>query len=207
MEVVLEDDDLWFPNHLAELSRLLKYADFGHTLHVWGHPDGKIESLPSNISLDYFRKRFIDGVFNRFGYSTCGHRLEAYRRLPDGWSPSPVGMFPDLHMWRKFMRMSEFRFDTRMVVSAINLPDHMRAEMSVDQRIRESREWLARVMDPLAREDITEAAWRSVVIKGLQCEDDQQRIMGSRSMRWTRPLRATLGAIRRARRGGGSSFQ
>ena len=115
----LEDDDLWFPNHLEELEKLLVTVDFGHTIHVTGHPDGHVDSLPSDLGKQDFRQRFLDDLFNRFGYSFCGHRLDAYRRLPEGWVPAPVGMYPDLHMWRKFFRVNEFKFGTRMVITAV----------------------------------------------------------------------------------------
>src|SRR4051812_15099080 len=98
----LEDDDLWFPNHLAELASILSTSDFGNTIHVTTHPDQRIEALPCDLSDSRFRQRFLDEVFNRFGYSVCGHRIDAYRRLPEGWATTPLGMYPDLHMWRKF---------------------------------------------------------------------------------------------------------
>src|SRR5947209_7445385 len=35
----IEDDDLWFPNHLEELEKLLEATDFGHLMHVWAKSD------------------------------------------------------------------------------------------------------------------------------------------------------------------------
>ena len=83
----IEDDDLWFPNHLEELEKLLQTADFGHLMHVWAKPDESIEMLPSDLAIPEFRQRMLDEKFNRFGFSVCGYRLDAYRRLPDGWAP------------------------------------------------------------------------------------------------------------------------
>jgi glycosyltransferase involved in cell wall biosynthesis len=168
----LEDDDLWFPNHLEELEKLFLTVDFGHTIHVTGHPDGHVESLPCDLGREDFRQRFVDDLFNRFGYSFCGHRLDAYRRLPEGWEPAPVGMYPDLHMWRKFFRMSDFKFGTRMAVTAVALPTYLREHMSLEERASEARVWVSRILDEHERANIVEGAWRSAVEQEVQCEQE-----------------------------------
>jgi glycosyltransferase involved in cell wall biosynthesis len=175
----LEDDDLWFPNHLEELEKLLLTADFGHTIHVTGYPDGHVESRPSDISQQDFRQRFLDDLFNAFGYSFCGHRLDAYRRLPEGWVPAPVGMYNDLHMWRKFLRMNEFTFGTRMVITAVALGSYLREGMSLEERARDADVWVSRIVDEHERANIVEAAWRSVVGKEIQCEQEILKIKSS----------------------------
>lgn len=175
----LEDDDLWFPNHLEELEKLLLTIDFGHTIHVTGHPDGHVHSQPCDIGRQDFRQRFLDDLFNLFGYSFCGHRLDAYRRLPEGWVPTPVGMYPDLHMWRKFFRVSEFKFGTRMVITAVALPSYLREHMSLEERVREAGVWLSRIVDEHERANIVEAAWRSAVDQGIQCEQEILKINSS----------------------------
>jgi glycosyltransferase involved in cell wall biosynthesis len=88
----IEDDDLWFPNHLEELEKLLQTADFGHLMHVFAKPDDSVEMLLSDLAIMRFRQRMLDEKFNRFGFSVCGYRLDAYRRLPDGWAPGPKGL-------------------------------------------------------------------------------------------------------------------
>ncbi|HEY5073285.1 MAG TPA: glycosyltransferase [Pyrinomonadaceae bacterium] len=175
----LEDDDLWLPNHLAELEKLLQSVDFGHTINVRAHPDGHVEAFPCDLGKPDFRQRFLDDLFNRFGYTFCGHRLDAYRRLPEGWVPTPVGMFPDLHMWRKFFRMSEFKFGTRMVITGVTLPGHLREHMSLEERAREAGVWLSRIVDEHERANIVEAAWHSVVAQGIQCEQEIIKINSS----------------------------
>jgi len=175
----LEDDDLWFPNHLEELEKLLLTVDFGHTLHVTGHPDGHVTSLPCDIGQQDFRQRFLDDQFNRFGYSFCGHRLDAYRRLAEGWVPTPVGMYPDLHMWRKFFRMSEFKFGTRMAITAVALGSYLRQHMSLEERAREADVWISRIGNAHERAKIVEAAWRSVLDKEIQCEQEILKLNSS----------------------------
>lgn len=175
----LEDDDLWFPNHLEELGKLLLTVDFGHTIHVTGRPDGQVDSLPSDIGKQEFRQRFLDDLFNRFGLTSCGHRLDAYRHLPEGWAPAPVGMYNDLHMWRKFLRVNEFKFGTRMVITAVTLPSHLREHMTLEERAREAGVWRSRIVDQDERANIVEAAWRSVVGKEIECEQEILEIKAS----------------------------
>jgi len=166
----IEDDDLWFPNHLEELEKLLQTVDFGHVIHVRVNGDGNIEALPSNLAIPEFRKQLLDERYNRFGFTVAGYRLDAYRRLAEGWAPSPPGVWPDLHMWRKFLRQEEFRFGTRMVVTTIGLPSFWREGVTPEQRAEESRVWLDRILDPRKRVEIIEAAWRSIVDQDLQFE-------------------------------------
>lgn len=166
----IEDDDLWFPNHLDELEKLLRTADFGHTIHVWGDPDGRVESLSSDLSIPEYRQRFLNEKFNRIGYTVCGYRLDAYRRLPEGWAPSPDGFWPDLHMWRKFLSMAEFTFGTRMAITAIVLPTRLWRHVPVDDRVRKTRGWLDRILNERERAELVEAAWHSVVREGIQRE-------------------------------------
>jgi hypothetical protein len=159
----IEDDDLWFPDHLQELEKLLVTVDFGNLIHVWLKEDRNIEALSCNLALPEYRRRFVDEMFNSFGLTVCGYRLDAYRRLPIGWAPSPPGFWPDLWMWRKFLEVPEFRCGTRMVVTALGLPGFRRETMTDEEQSRESRDWFDRVCDPVSRAEIVEAAWRSIV--------------------------------------------
>lgn len=166
----LEDDDLWFPCHLEELEKLLQTADFGHLLHVWARPDGEIELLPCDLAMPELRQRMLTEKFNRFGFSVCGYRLDAYRRLAEGWGPAPKGSWPDLYMWRKFLRRDDLRFETRMTVTALVLASLFRKQLPVEERQRDTRKWLDRILNEREREKIVHAAWRSVIDKELRLE-------------------------------------
>src|SRR6266571_5087242 len=130
----IEDDDLWFPTHLQELKTLLATVDFGSLIHVWLKEDRSIEALSCNLAEPRHRQRFVNEMFNRFGLTVCGYRLDAYRRLPIGWAPGPPGFWPDLWMWRKFFEVPEFRCGTRMVVTALGLPSFSREAMTNDEQ-------------------------------------------------------------------------
>jgi glycosyltransferase involved in cell wall biosynthesis len=177
----IEDDDLWFPTHLEELEKLLQIADFGHVMHVWAKPDESIEMLPSDLTIPELRQRMLGEKFNRFGFSVCGYRLDAYRRLSDGWAPGQKGLWPDLNMWRKFLRCDDLKFGTRIAVTALVLASGFRTHMSLDERAQECRKWLNRIVDECERAKIVESAWRSIVNKGLQLEFELSREVQART--------------------------
>ena len=186
----IEDDDLWFPTHLEELQRLLETCDFGHLMHVWAKPDGSIEMLPFDLAMPEYRRRMLEEKFNRFGFSVCGYRLDAYRRLyPEAWAPGPKGVWTDLNMWRKFLRRDDLQFGTRMVVTALVLPSWFRVQMSLEERARETRKWLDRILDQRERGNIIESAWRSIVRQELKLELQLNRILKSTPWRISKPLR------------------
>jgi hypothetical protein len=170
--VHLEDDDLWFPNHLEEMGALLSSVDFGHTLHTWLHADGRIETLLSDVSNEEFRKRFLAEKFNRFGYSTCGYRIDAYRRLSEGWGPAPPDVWTDLHMWRRFFRTDGMTFGTRMSITSVGLAEHRRSHIPDEEKIKANQDAWKRVSDEGERSKIVQAAWASVVGAALTHESE-----------------------------------
>jgi succinoglycan biosynthesis protein ExoW len=195
----IEDDDLWFPSHLEEMERLLLTADFGNLLHVWAMPDGSLETLPADLTSPKFRQRMLDQRFNRFGFSVCGYRLDAYRRLPEGWTPAPKGVWPDLHMWRKFLRQEDLRCDTRMAITALVLAHHLWPNASLEERAHESRKWFDRILDEHERAKIVETAWRSIVDRELQAEirlAKYDRVLNSALWRVIGPLRKAIMSVR-----------
>lgn len=168
----IEDDDLWFPDHLQELQKLLQEVDFGHLLHVWARPDDSIEMLPFDLALPEMRQRMLDAKFNRIGFTVCGYRMDCYRKLAEGWTPSPKGLWPDLHMWRKFLRRDDFTFGTRMAITAIVLASRFRGQLAPHEAAQISRSWLGRILDDRERAAIVQAGWCSAIGKELKLEDE-----------------------------------
>jgi glycosyltransferase involved in cell wall biosynthesis len=210
------DDDLWFPNHLEEMRILLSTADFGNLLHVSVRPDGRIEVLPGDIGLPETRHRMLTKRFNLFSPTFAGYRIEAYRRLPEGWAPGPPDVWTDLHMWRKFLRIEGFAFATRGAITALNFATPERADLTPDERHEENRAALERIRDPRGRDEIIQAAWRSLSQRALRYEEqvlalterdaehnrilqaEINRMLQSRSWRLTAPLRALRSLLTRS---------
>jgi glycosyltransferase involved in cell wall biosynthesis len=136
------DDDLWLPDYLAEMARLLETADFGNLPQVSIRKDGMIHVASASLGDAQVRERMMTQRWNLFGPSFAGYRLAAYRRLPVGWSPAPPGIWSDLHMWRKFLAMREFRFETRFSFEAVKFAAESRTSMTLARRAEEIR-WYA----------------------------------------------------------------
>lgn len=154
----IADDDLWLPNHLTELARLLRHVHFGHISMVWVQPNGNVNVDPHDLADPAVRHRMLNERWNFFGPTTAGYRLSAYRALPEGWSPAPRDLASDLFMWRKFLARPELRAGTRYGVTSAHFAAPYRHDWSMDQRVAEMRAWAQRLGDPAGR--------RSFVRKG-----------------------------------------
>lgn len=114
------DDDLWLPNHLANLSGLLAVADFVSVPAFYVRPDRHLHfDGDGDLGLAPHRQRLLDEKWNFFGPTEAGYRLSAYRALPEGWSPAPETVWTDLHMWRKFLRQPGLRFASGIHISTL----------------------------------------------------------------------------------------
>ena len=149
----LGDDDIWLPNHLSELECLLKTCDFGNLLHADVHPDGSAKVHIGSLGDPEIRNRMLQEKWNFFGLSSAGYRLEAYRSLPVGWSPAPDDIWTDLHMWRKFLTCEGMTAGTRYSVQCIKIPDSLRKEMSLEERLKETKNLDEKYASPRAQQD------------------------------------------------------
>jgi hypothetical protein len=134
----LGDDDFWLPTHLQVLRLMLQRADFAHTRQTEVLQTGSIFSRPGSLSETRHRLRLLrDPPGNFFGPTVVGHRLDAYRRLPVGWSPAPPGLWTDLHMWRKWLRAPNMRFAGSPSATAIKIGAAPRANLAASERSSE----------------------------------------------------------------------
>jgi glycosyltransferase involved in cell wall biosynthesis len=190
------DDDLWFPNHLAELTELLAEVDFGNLpqINVWA--DQTYSPQFGDLSIPATRQKLLTGHGVFFGPTFAGYRLESYRRLPVGWSPAPKQLATDLYMWRKFLCRADMTFATRFVVTGLHMAAALHSEMSLEQRATENRLWFERIQDPAARDEITREVLCTAFRYAAEFKDDEKTILRMRrSFYW----RVTL-MLRNARR-------
>ncbi len=148
----LDDDDLWLPWHLQTMAALLARADFAHTVQTFVHVDFTLAAFVAELSHPALRRRMCEQAFNFFGPTVAGHTLESYRRLPLGWSAAEPGVWNDLNMWRKFLRLEGLKTASSRRVTALHLPGSRRAGFSLEQRAGELRFWRAALRRPEVRE-------------------------------------------------------
>jgi GalNAc5-diNAcBac-PP-undecaprenol beta-1,3-glucosyltransferase len=147
----LSDDDLWFPEHVETMRDLLESNDFVHALPVHVTVEGEVASLVVDFAAPGFRARMLSGT--SFIPLSCGaHTLAAYRRLPEGWSTTPPGIFTDLFMWQKFLRLPDCRAASGTRPTLLLLPSTGRRNATLDDRVDELERWARKIADRNWRE-------------------------------------------------------
>ena len=117
------DDDLWLHDHLKTLSGLLAKADFVSVPGFWIEPDGLLRiGNFGDLTQIVYRLRLLQRKWNFFGPTEAAYRLDAYRRLPDGWSPGRKDVWSDLNMWRKFLADPSVRACSGQEISTLKFP-------------------------------------------------------------------------------------
>ena len=137
----LSDDDLWLEHHLEVILSGLRDSDFCHTLHTGVSPEGDIYVLSGDYASKTWTNRILTEEYTIHGLSFSGHSLAAYRRLPFGWRPRPVGVPCDLHMWRQWASQGHLTLKTIPHITSLHFDAPPRDQWTTDMRVRELREW------------------------------------------------------------------
>lgn len=153
----LGDDDLWLPNHLSTLARLLSNADFVSVPGVTVQPDGRLQvGSFGDLGQARYRRKMLKRRWNFFGPTEAAYRLETYRKLPVGWSPGPEDLWSDLHMWRKFLVHQGIRVCSGLELSSLKFatPDWVTATLE------ERRAAIATLWEKLQNPDVADQLYR-----------------------------------------------
>ena len=130
----IADDDLWFPDHLEKMERMLEDADFGHSIQVSVNPDLELEFDAQTIATKPARDRMLHERYNMFGPTVAAYRRSAYLKLDEGWATSPPDIFTDLHMWRKFLADSAVRLSVCNEFTALHFPAVTSRHVAINTR-------------------------------------------------------------------------
>jgi glycosyltransferase involved in cell wall biosynthesis len=145
------DDDLWCPDHVAELRDLLTGADFAHTVALSVAPDGSVTPWLAALEAGVLRAFMLRGS-NFVPLSGAGHTLAAYRALPFGWRTTPRGIWTDLYMWQQFLAQPGLRFASGSRPGVFNFPAPARRDWTQADRLSELERWYAFLASPAWRE-------------------------------------------------------
>jgi hypothetical protein len=161
----LSDDDLLLPCHVARMRELLADADFAHSAPFVVEPGGGLAYIPFDLAQEPQRARLRDGVWNAIGLTGAAHTLAAYRRLPWGWRPAPDGVWSDLHMWRQFIDLPDFRGVTDTELTYLSFPSPTWNELPLEQRLSSLASWSETIRDPAGRARLAQEARRTRVAR------------------------------------------
>ena len=154
------DRDLWFPHHVSTLAAALQGADFAHSLLFWVTAAGGIHARRLlDVGRARHRREFTKGPPRSPGIplSAAGHTLEAYRRLPEGWTTTPGGQYTDLSMWQKFLRDPGVRAVTAPHPTLLYFNRGNHPGWPIAQRRDELQRWIEKTKDPAGYLECLEA--------------------------------------------------
>jgi glycosyltransferase involved in cell wall biosynthesis len=154
----LSDDDLWFPDHVETIEQLLADADFGHTVPFAVAPDQSVYGGVVDLTRPRMRQLMLEGL-SLVNLSSAGHRLEAYRRLPEGWRTTPPGIYTDLYMWQQFLSQPDCRAASSFRLTFVSFPSTGRSAWSAEERVSELARWSTALTDPAFRYRLLEQAF------------------------------------------------
>jgi glycosyltransferase involved in cell wall biosynthesis len=159
------DRDLWLSHHLETLDNALREVDFTNTLEFIIQTDGTIMT-PRQLDLSKERHRFaMHSRMRHFdpliapGLSCTGHTLDAYRRLPEGWTQTPTSHISDCYMWQKFARNPDITAKTVARATLLYFHRERFPGWPAEKRLAELKPWADRVLnDPTLYPEVLEAA-------------------------------------------------
>jgi len=135
----LSDDDVWLPDHVEELQRLLARADVAHTLS-FAIDVGRLHVVRQDLAREFHRQVLLGGE-SRIHLSITGHTMELYRRLPGGWQPTPPGIYTDLYFWQRLLSLSGTQAASGTRPTVLHFPSDLRLGWSIEERIAEIDRW------------------------------------------------------------------
>jgi GalNAc5-diNAcBac-PP-undecaprenol beta-1,3-glucosyltransferase len=185
----LSDDDLWFPEHIETMKTLLDRHDFASSLPVHVTVEGVVASLVVDLGDPRFHERMVGGT--SFIPLSCGaHTLDAYRRLPEGWSTTPPGIYTDLFMWQKFLRQPGCRAQSGTLPTLLLFPSRGRKDSTSNERVEELERWASNVADRRWRQDFITDVLDSTVRDRARIAADLAEAHSTRTFRLRRRVLA-----------------
>lgn len=141
----LSDQDLWLPDHVETMLKLLQHANFAGARPMHIKPDGSIGCWLGTFNHSYFKEKMLAGTYNFFGLSSGAHRLDLYRKLPHGWRTTPEHLWTDLYMWQQFLEHPDCVPAEASHPTVLVFPASDRPGWNVAERLRESEIWQYRL--------------------------------------------------------------
>src|SRR5262245_44139130 len=114
-----------------------------------------------DLSVSWQPHPYVRWASNGFGLAFAGHRLEAYLRLPEGWTTTPTGLPTDQFMWTTFAREPWCRIRALQWPISLHFPAPDRRNWTDEQRVDELARWADIIGRPNGREHVHRAMLRT----------------------------------------------
>jgi hypothetical protein len=189
------DDDLFLPDHVADLLGLLERANFVQSLNGFIRPDGSFGTFVADLATATSVRMQVreDLRFNSVSITGTAHSRDFYLAVGEHWQTTPAGEWPDHVQWRRLMRSADFRGATSDRMTALQLPTSAngRDTWTPDERLEELRRWYDVVVGPQAQV-VVDALFARGAVADLahlrptlaEREHDLRTVRGERATLW-----------------------
>jgi glycosyltransferase involved in cell wall biosynthesis len=157
------DRDLFLPDHVEQLAKLLENAEFACTPGVAIRRNGKARGMCAidpgshRDRRDLTQRRLI-----AISLSFFAHTLAAYHQLPERWTETPRGHVTDGWFIQKFLRQPAMRCVTGTRPTVLYFPRGSHPGWSTAQRCEELLTWHDRMAIPGEAEAIREELYAGI---------------------------------------------
>jgi hypothetical protein len=158
----IADDDIWFPDHLTQIGKLLEDFDFGNTIQTEAAPGFKLRPIIGDIADPATVQRMLSKAFNIFGPTACGYTREAYLRLESGWEAAPPEIWSDLFMWRKFLAHGGIKKRSRFAFTNLHIAVPYHGALSLRERHVENGKWFKIVSSDRKLDELKQCLFKHV---------------------------------------------
>jgi GalNAc5-diNAcBac-PP-undecaprenol beta-1,3-glucosyltransferase len=165
----LADDDLYLDNHLALMAEELRKVDFTHSLPNSIMPDGSPHVWLIDLSLQWYHNLLLSGT-NRLPLGMVGHRMDFYRKLPEGWRTTPIGVPTDLYMWQQFLSQQQIRCSSLLEITALHFASPERKHLSLEERYLELEAYFNLIKIPENLKELKTRIYSAQLRTALQLE-------------------------------------
>lgn len=134
---ILQDDDLWFPNHVETLGALLDRGDFATTVSMAATLSGNVAAWPCTFGHPNYRSAFINGAPKALYEAHYAFRRSSYDRLAVNWEHQTSRDCSRRLLEAHIARADTVRWASAVVPTALSLNTPPRARMTTPQRAKE----------------------------------------------------------------------
>ena len=168
------------------MTKLLAKVDFGHAVQINLCLDGIWVVGSGELSDPELRRKLRHVEAALFGLSVTGHSMAAYRRLSEGWSPAPPGVYTDQFMWGKFMRLPGLQAGTHVEATAMHIVSPLRAGWTTEDREKELVALFRRRNTPELKRELEAAILKTFPAWTPPVESLRTRVLAGLQSRWQR---------------------